>query len=385
MALEANRRVLLPPALENLEAPPESSDYVNLHGLSMGTSWQVQLYLPPDQGQDSAIEARIHELQQGIQAQLDLVVAQMSPWESDSDLMRFNRAAAGTWHSFPSAFCEVLEHALFLAEQTQGAYDPSIGHLADLWGFGAAGKVATCPSKQHIQAAVALTNWRVLRYQKDRDNRQGHCFQAGSIHLDLCSTAKGYGVDLVARYLRTEKIPSYLIEVGGELRGWGMKPNYQPWWVELENPPEQTQHTQHTQHKHAADIVALHGLSIASSGDYRRYFEVDQQRFSHTIDPRTGYPVQHGLCSVTVLHPECMIADALATAISVLGPDHGLAYAQSLQVAARLVVREHDQHGIAHYREILSPAYLHMLDDTSELDETANESDDRTKTSAFNS
>ena len=190
---------------------------------------------------------------------------------------------------------------------------------------------------------------------------------------------------MVARYLRSQKIPSYLIEVGGELRGWGMKPDYQPWWVELENPPDHPQNAQHEQKIHDPDIVALHGLSIASSGDYRRYFEVDQQRFSHTIDPRTGYPVQHGLCSVTVLHPECMIADALATAISVLGPDQGLAYAQSLQVAARLVVREFDQHGVAHYRESFSPAYLRMLDETSELDETANASDDRTKISALDS
>lgn len=341
------RRVLLPRELDEVSPISEDSQLVRLHGLSMGTSWSVQLYLEPTQFN---IADRVAQLNTGIQSQLDLVVAQMSPWEENSDLMRFNRAPAGTWHRLPAEFREVLDHALFLAAQTQGAYDPSIAHLANLWGFGPAGKVADRPSADAITQARKHTDWQ--RIQRDASNDS--YFQAGGIHLDLCSTAKGYGVDLVARYLRQQEIKSFLIEVGGELRAWGIKPDLQPWWVEIENPPGFSSPN---------DVVALHGLSIASSGDYLRFFEVDGKQYSHTIDPRTGWPVHHGLCSVTVLHPECMIADALATAISVLGPDEGMSYAKTLNVAARLVVREQADDGSVPFRELLTPAYWLMLDD----------------------
>ena len=339
-----SRRVLLPLNMQAPTALASGARYLNLRGFTMGTSWQVQAYLAPEQANQLA-----DTLQTGIQIQLDNIVQQMSPWEADSDLSRFNRAEAGSWHAIPAAFFKVLQHAQFVAEQTQGAYDPSIGHLANLWGFGHIGKVTQAPTTVAVEQALQHTGWHKLELDTDQQRIR----QPGHLHLDLCSTAKGYAVDDIAHYLNRLKIVSYLIEVGGELRGLGCKPDGQPWWVELEEPPSASGHIT------SSTIVALHGLAIATSGDYNRYFTVDGQHFSHTIDPRTGYPVQHGLALVTVLHPECMIADALATAMTVLGPEHGMNYARQLHVAARFLVREEDT-----LNEICSPAWLQMMEET---------------------
>ncbi len=310
----------------------------NLRGLTMGTSWQVQCYVNIRQTDES--------LQAGIQAQLDEVVAQMSPWEEDADITRFNRAPAHSWHVLPPEFFKVLQHSLFVAEQTGGAYDPNIGQLANLWGFGPAGKISIAPDEIAIQAALQSGNWQQIQIDKDHHSVR----QNGHIQLDLCSTAKGFGVDQVGRYLQQMDIESYLVEVGGELRGLGCKPDGQPWWVTLEDIAEQVQETTH--------VVALHGLSIATSGDTNRYFMHEGKRYSHTIDPRTGYPVEHGVAAVTVLHAECMIADALATAMTVMGLEAGMQYAKQLHAAARFVVREENG-----FRTYMSPAFLAMMDD----------------------
>lgn len=310
----------------------------NLRGLTMGTSWQVQCYVNTKQTDES--------LQAGIQAQLDEIVAQMSPWEEDADIARFNRAPAHSWHVLPPEFFKVLQHSLFVAEQTGGAYDPNIGQLANLWGFGPAGKISIAPDEIAIHSALRSGNWQQI--QINRDNQSVR--QSGHIQLDLCSTAKGFGVDQVARYLQQMNIESYLVEVGGELRGLGCKPDGQPWWVTLEEIAEQEQETSH--------VVALHSLSIATSGDTNRYFMHEGKRYSHTIDPRTGYPVEHGVAAVTVLHAECMIADALATAMTVMGVEAGMQYAKQLHAAARFVVREENG-----FRTYMSPAFLAMLDD----------------------
>lgn len=310
----------------------------NLRGLTMGTSWQVQCYVNTKQTDES--------LQAGIQAQLDEVVAQMSPWEEDADIARFNRAPAHSWHVLPPEFFKVLQHSLFVAEQTGGAYDPNIGQLTNLWSFGPAGKISIAPDEIAIHSALRGGNWQQI--QINRDNQSVR--QTGHIQLDLCSTAKGFGVDQVARYLQQMNIESYLVEVGGELRGLGCKPDGQPWWVTLEDIAEQVQETTH--------VVALHGLSIATSGDTNRYFMHEGKRYSHTIDPRTGYPVEHGVAAVTVLHAECMIADALATAMTVMGLEEGMQYAKQLHAAARFVVREENG-----FRSYMSPAFLAMMDD----------------------
>lgn len=317
----------------------------------MGTSWQVQCYLPAN---EHAPEIQIEELRVGIQAQLDQVVAQMSPWEADSDICKFNHAPANSWQVLPTEFFKVLQHSVFVAEQTHGAFDPSIGHLANLWGFGPAGKIAQAPDAMAILQARMRTNWQQIRLNPTDSS----ALQIGNVHLDLCSTAKGFGVDQVARYLQQIGITSYLVEVGGELRGLGCKPDGQPWWVELEVVPDSTLEQLPIQDLSTSYVVALHGLAIATSGDYNRYFMHEGKRYSHTIDPRTGYPVDHDLASVTVMHSECMIADALATAMSVLGLKKGMAYAKRLHAAARFIERKADG-----FVEHLSPTFIAMMDE----------------------
>ena len=191
----------------------------------MGTTWSVKLVA--DRGLDPA------EIRRGIEGRLDRVVAQMSDWESDSDLSRFNRAPAGSWHELPpECFC-VLAHALELAADTGGAYDPTVGPLVDVWGFGPAPARRTRPTAAAIAEARARTGW--TRLTLDVSSRRAR--QPGGASVDLSSIAKGFAVDEVATYLRRLGVTSSLVEIGGELRGHGVKPDGSPWWVALYGPP----------------------------------------------------------------------------------------------------------------------------------------------------
>lgn len=314
---------------------PAGAQLAVLDGHSMGTSWQVKLLRPPQLAPDA--------LYAGIQQALDLVVAQMSHWEADSALSRFNSAPAHSWHTLPAELFQVLDYAMFVAQQSGGAFDPCLGKLVNLWGFGPGQHAPAVPAAEQIRNALQDSGWR--RLQLDRG--QARAYQAGGVALDFSGIAKGYAVDQVARYLAAQGIHSYLVEVGGELRGLGCKPDGSPWWTRLASP-DSTLLTN--------TIVALHGLAIATSGDYLRFFEQDGRRYSHTIDGRTGYPIEHALASVTVLHAECMAADAHATAIMVLGAERGLAYAEQWRLPCLLVSRN-----LAGFSETMSSAMRAML------------------------
>jgi thiamine biosynthesis lipoprotein len=341
------RRVLLPQHISDQVAPPGAA-IRDLRGLTMGTSWSVRLL-------ESAMPGRAGsaDLQQGLQQQLDLVVAQMSHWNDESDLGRFNRAEPGSWHSLPAAFCEVLGFAMHVSQASGGAYDPCAGALVNLWGFGPRHRYdepGFLPPKDDT-VALLLSQRQRRRLELDLPARRAR--QPGGLQLDLSAIAKGHGVDRLARYLDSQGICHYLVEVGGELRGAGSKPDGQPWWVMLEQvdgadnaqqPPEM--------------LLALHGLSVATSGDYRRFFEDGTARFSHTIDPRSGMPIANQLASVTVVHEQCMAADAWSTALTVLGAEAGMALAEEQGLAARFLQR--DGPG---FHETLSSHMLAMLDE----------------------
>jgi thiamine biosynthesis lipoprotein len=354
------RRVLLPHEFSEPRVPAAGL-IREFHGLSMGTTWSVRVV---EHGRVTS------HLQQGLQQQLDRVVAQMSHWQDDSDLGRFNRAAAGTWHCLPEPFFGVLFFADSVARASGNACDPASGALVNRWGFGpaprydAAGFIAPAPSE--VQALLEARHSQQLRL----DHSARSAFQPGGMLLDLSAVAKGYGVDCLARYLDAQGMQHYLVEVGGELRGAGVKPDGQPWWVLLEEPADAATPGAATHEQAGADIspsggddtasimVALHGLSIATSGDYRRFFTDGQRRFSHTIDPRTGSPVANDVASVTVVHAECMAADAWSTALTVLGPAEGMALADQHGIAARFLVRE--ETGGTGLREYASTEFLRM-------------------------
>lgn len=335
------RRVLLPHHISD-DPVPAGGAIRDFAGRSMGTGWSVRLVAAPADALD--------HLQYGLQQQLDAIVAEMSHWESDSDLGRFNRAEAGSWRALPPAFFDVLAFAMEVARDSGGAYDPCAGALVNLWGFGPYGRFDqpgfTPPSADEI--AVARTQLAAAGVRLERDGRKA--LQPGGAQLDLSAVAKGYGVDRLAYYLKTQGVAHFLVEVGGELRGAGVKPDGQPWWVALEQVPGADASGP------APLVLALHGLAVATSGDYRRYFELDGRRYSHTIDPRSGMPIANDLASVTVVHGQCMAADAWSTALTVLGAEQGLALAERQGLAARFVARGADgytEHMTSHLRGML--------------------------------
>ncbi|MEH3107435.1 MAG: FAD:protein FMN transferase [Sphingomonas fennica] len=279
----------------------------------MGTGWSVRAttHRPPA------------EVEAAVIAACDAVIAEMSGWIEGSELARFNRAPAGTWQALSPGFFHVLATGIALAAETGGAFDPGAGALVDLWGFGPAGPR---PRPDPAAVAAARTAGDARRIALDRAARRA-C-QPGGVALDLSGIAKGHAVDRVAGALAALGIRHMLVEIGGELRGIGVQPDGQPWWVAVELPPGLAL---------PPVTIGLTGLAVATSGDYRR---AGADGLSHTIDPRSGRPIANGIASATILHGEAMMADALATAVTVLGVDQGLALADAHGAAAMLVVRE---------------------------------------------
>lgn len=289
----------------------------------MGTSWCVKLVASP--------RADLHAMHAGIQAQLDLVVAQMSTWEADSDISRFNRAAAGSWQPLPPEFFAVLACAMETARDSDGAYDPTIGALVEAWGFGPA-QGGGVPDASELKSAQAGLGWRRVSLRP----QDMSALQPGGVRLDLSAIAKGYGVDLVARHLRDAGIAAALIEVGGELYGYGRKPDGGQWQVLAEAAPDAEPDEE------AICVIALDSVAVATSGDHWHAFEQDGTRYSHTLDPRTGRPVETAAAAVTVIAEDAMRADAWATALTVMGAEAGYRFAQQRNIAARFVVRGSD-------------------------------------------
>jgi FAD:protein FMN transferase len=330
-----DRAVLIPLDLDPAVPPPGSRVHT-FDGASMGTTWSARVAM-----------SRSDDLQPALQAELDAVVAQMSHWDGGSLLSRYNRAPAGTWIALPAQFFDVMDYALWAMEASGGAYDPAAGALVDLWGFG--------PARRHDHAgfyapdaqAVARAQAQRAGARVELDRERRRLLQPGGVVLDLSSIAKGYAVDRLAQCLESRGLHHYVVEVGGELRGAGVKPDGQPWWVEIEGVPGAAA---------APAVVALHGLAIATSGDYRQYFTQGRRRVSHTLDPRTGRPIANDVASVTVLAPTCMAADALSTVLTVLGPVDGPAFAARHALAARFLVRRAEA-----LDEIRTPAWKALL------------------------
>nr|WP_276046577.1 MULTISPECIES: FAD:protein FMN transferase [unclassified Sphingomonas] len=289
----------------------------------MGTGWRVLVAVRPG--------AAVEPLHTAIQQRLDGLVAEMSHWLATSTLGRFNQAPAGSATVLPPDFAHVMAAALDIAARSGGAFDPALGRLTDCWGLGPR-TVAQPPAADAIAAAQAESGWQRLTF--DPAARRLH--QPGGVWLDLSGIAKGHAADVVAAVIAAAEHGHALVEVGGECVGRGIRPDGDPWWVELEAPPGVAL---------APLRVALHQLAVATSGDY--------VRGAHTLDPRTGRPIGHDTAAVSVLHASAMIADAWASALTVIEPEAALALATREQLAARIVSRSG--------REWLSPALAAML------------------------
>ncbi|MBD9479583.1 FAD:protein FMN transferase [Pseudoxanthomonas sp. PXM02] len=306
----------------------------------MGTTWSVQYV--------SAARPDLHALHDAIQARLDVVVAQMSTWQADADIMRFNRAQAGTSFTLQDDFLQVLKTALEVAATSHGAFDPTLSPLVAAWGFGAHAEGHGRPAMDELIAARTRVGWQQLQL----DAVQRCVIQPGGVMLDLSAIAKGYGVDVVARLLRVRGVEAALIEVGGELYGYGRKADGTPWRVLVESSPDEEADSEGLEPR----VLALDRLAVATSGDRWHAYTHDGRRYSHTIDPRTGEPVTDAAAAVTVIAADAMHADAWATALTVMGPEEGHAFAVRQDLAARFLQR--DAGGL---RETMTPAFERHL------------------------
>lgn len=329
-------RVAVPETLDPIALRPPPGAVVSLSGPTMGVRWTLKA-VPPPEVPHAAMAA-------AAQAAVDAVVAAMSTWEPDSEISRFNRAPAGQPVVLGEDFARVIDHALAIAAITDGAFEPTLGRLTDLWGFGPAGEQPSPPGPNALAANTG--GWRALAWSAQTRT----LVQPGGVALDLSGIAKGYGVDRIGEALQALGVRHYLAEIGGEFVGAGVKPDRQPWWVSVEPPPGLALPGDPI-------LFGLHGCALATSGDYRRFRLDEGRRRSHSLDPRTGAPVEDAPASVSVMAADCMTADALCTALTVMGADAGLAFAETQGVAALFLLRT-----AAGLEERLSPALRELIE-----------------------
>jgi thiamine biosynthesis lipoprotein len=301
-----------PPASRN------SSRYLQLNGSTMGSSYTVKLDAA---GQDAAVLSTL------VQAVLDDVDGRMSLFRVDSELSGFNRAETGTPFAMTEDFAAVMAAAINVSRWSGGAFDVTVAPLVEAWGFGPR-KTRTVPDATALADGRRRVDWRSLVLD---DSKRSVTKRHAGLQADLGGIAKGYGVDRVAAALDARGVAHYMIEAGGEVRTRGVNAVGEPWRIGIEEPDAMPQR--------ARWAVPLSGKAMATSGDYRNYFVQNGRRYSHEIDPSTGAPIRHRLCSVSVVADDCMHADALATALIVLGPDKGKALAERSGIAAQFIER----------------------------------------------
>lgn len=299
-----------------------------LGGYIMGSTWSVQL--PPGQGPSHEV---LHE---AIVALLRSLMRQMDHWDVASHLTLFSRSARGSWHHVPPDFSAVLQAALHWARESRGVFDPTAAPVVAAWGFGPdihpfsppGGRAWQPPSPVVLQRARQQLGWQRVHMQALADG-SAMLLQNGGVELNFSGIAKGYAVDAVAQLLQAHGCADFLVEIGGEIRASGHRRDGRPWQVAI-TPMSGAVHGQGPQ------CITLRNMAVATSGDLWHCHSHAGRRYPHTIDPRTGEPASNGLGSVTVLHESCMHADAIATTISVLGADEGLAFAQARGLAVLL-------------------------------------------------
>lgn len=320
-----------------------SPDSASLQGDTMGTTWHVTVVPGEGGGVPEGLRARI-------QSVLDDVDASMSTYRPESELSRLNAHPVGKPFSVSAPFMEVLVLSREVYRATDGAFDPTVGPLVDLWGFGPEpGPADGMPDPARIDALRERLGFDAV----ELDPAAGEVTRLRDVGIDLSAVAKGYAADRVAELLRDQGVDRYMVEIGGEMALAGRNPRGVPWQIAVERP-ESGERRVHR-------IIGVTDTGLATSGDYRNYFEHEGVRYSHTIDPRTGYPVRHGLVSVTVAEVSSGRADALATAFMVMGAREALTFAAEHDVAVLTLTRSEEGFDEAH-----SPAFEPYLPEEEE-------------------
>jgi thiamine biosynthesis lipoprotein len=295
-----------------------------LQGATMGTTYTVKMVELPSGLEPDSIRAEIDVI-------LEKINRQMSTYLQDSELSEFNRRRVTDWIDVSQQLVDVLHQAQQISVLTEGAFDVTVGPLVNLWGFGPAPGDDQPPSDQAIRQAMDRVGYARLQVRSSPPAIKKH---RADLYVDLSAIAKGYAADVIAENLLARGVDHYMVEIGGEVRARGRNARGTLWRIAIEKPSSGSRSV-HT-------VIELNDLGMATSGDYRNYFETEGRRYSHTIDPRSGRPVTHKLASVTVAHPSTMQADALATALMVLGADAGYRFAEEHELAAFFIVKGED-------------------------------------------
>lgn len=300
----------------------QSSGFVAFAGETMGTSYHVKISTDSTEEMTASLKGDVDKL-------LLEVNQAFSTYISDSEVSLLNKSFDTAPQVKSSAFINVTKEALSISEITQGAYDITIGPIVNLWGFGPDFTKENKPSDEKIQKALATVGYKNI--QVDTENKTVRKTNP-AIYIDFSSIAKGYGVDAVAELMESKGYQNYMVEIGGEMRVSGVNSEGGKWRIAVEKPDPAGRAI----HR----IINVSNTAIATSGDYRNFFEEDGVRFSHTLNPKTGLPVQHTLSAVTVLSENSMTADAWATAFMVLGAKTGYDLAMNNELAVLFLTSE---------------------------------------------
>ncbi|EKO3450009.1 FAD:protein FMN transferase [Vibrio fluvialis] len=319
--------------LAGCEQPPQQ---VHLSGPTMGTSYNIK-YLQQD-GLPSS-----DELHKEIDRLLEEVNDQMSTYRKDSELSRFNQYQGIDPFEVSNQTATVVREAIRLNGLTEGALDVTVGPLVNLWGFGPEARPEVVPTDAELAERKANTGIHHLSVEGNKLSKD-----LPHLYVDLSTIAKGWGVDVVANYIESQGIHNYMVEVGGEIRLKGLNRDGVPWRIAVEKPTVDERSIQ--------EIIEPGDMAIATSGDYRNYFERDGVRYSHIINPQTGRPIHNRVVSVTVLDKSCMTADGLATGLMVLGDEKGIEIAEQNHIPVFMIVKTDDG-----FKEIASSAFKPYL------------------------
>jgi thiamine biosynthesis lipoprotein len=300
---------------------PAKVPETHLSGPTMGTTYNVK-FVAIDGVDKNKIQQQIDQL-------LININQLMSTYISDSELSRFNQWQSTDPFPMSAQTIAVLNEAKRIGDMSSGLLDVTIGPLVNLWGFGPQSRPEKIPSNELIQATQQLVGLDKLTIGETWASKA-----IPNLYVDLSTIAKGYAVDQVAELLQSHKIQSFLVEIGGEMRVSGVKASGNSWKIAIEKPQADQRSVQ--------EIISVGDNAVATSGDYRIYYEQDGVRYSHLIDPSTGYPITHNVVSVTVIHPSSMTADGLATALIVMGKEKALALAKQYDIAVLLITKEKD-------------------------------------------
>ena len=304
-----------------------------LAGATMGTTYHIKIIAPPTD--DMA------EIQKRIDLRLEQLNQSMSTYRSESEISRFNKLKTqGQPFIVSPDFLKVMLAADAIHRMTAGAWDGTVYPLMALWGFGSSEAIDSIPSSAAIEKTLEKVGFRLIEVSDEGFLKKNH----PHVTVDLGSIAKGYGVDVIARLIQDLGYRQYLVEIGGEVYASGRRQDGKPWKVGVNRPAKSASPTD------VYKSFSLENRAMATSGDYRNYVEIDGRAYSHIIDPRTGYPVNSGVVSATVIAPNCTMADGLATALMIMGPEEGVALLNRLNsVEGLIVVRRADGTLVDHW------------------------------------